>query len=47
MQKALTAFLDDIRAGRFPDEKTESFHSGTREELERLYGSGGIVVPIK
>ena len=47
MQKALTAFLDDIRAGRFPDEKTESFHSGTREDLDRLYGSGGVVVPIK
>ncbi|HUP43923.1 MAG TPA: 3-methyl-2-oxobutanoate hydroxymethyltransferase [Thermoanaerobaculia bacterium] len=47
MQKALTAFLDDVRAGRFPDETTESFHSGSREELERLYGSGGIVVPMK
>ena len=47
MQKALTVFLDDIRAGRFPDEKTESFHSGTREDLDRLYGSGGVVVPIK
>lgn len=47
MQKALTAFLEDIRAGRFPDEKTESFHSGTREDLDRLYGSGGVVVPIK
>jgi 3-methyl-2-oxobutanoate hydroxymethyltransferase len=47
MQKALTLFLDDIRAGRFPDEKTEAFHSGTREDLDRLYGSGGVVVPIK
>ncbi|HUP47583.1 MAG TPA: 3-methyl-2-oxobutanoate hydroxymethyltransferase [Thermoanaerobaculia bacterium] len=47
MQKALGAFLDDVRAGRFPDEQTESFHSGTREDLERLYGSGGVVVPIK
>ncbi len=47
MQKALTVFLDDIRAGRFPDETTESFHSGTREDLDRLYGSGGVVVPIK
>lgn len=47
MLKALTVFLEDIRAGRFPDEKTESFHSGTREDLDRLYGSGGVVVPIK
>ncbi|HEU4522735.1 MAG TPA: 3-methyl-2-oxobutanoate hydroxymethyltransferase [Thermoanaerobaculia bacterium] len=47
MQKALTAFLDDVRAGRFPDEKTESFHSGTREDLDRLYGTGGVVVPMK
>jgi 3-methyl-2-oxobutanoate hydroxymethyltransferase len=47
MQKALTVFLDDIRSGKFPDEKTESFHSGTREDLDRLYGSGGVVVPIK
>ena len=47
MQKALTAFLEDVREGRFPDEQTESFHSGTREDLDRLYGSGGVVVPIK
>lgn len=47
MRKALTAFLDDIRSGQFPDEATESFRSGTREDLERLYGSGGVVVPIK
>ena len=47
MQKALTAFLNDVREGRFPDEVKESFHSGTREDLDRLYGSGGVVVPIK
>ncbi len=47
MKTALTNFLTDVRAGTFPDEKTESFHSGTREELDRLYGSGGVVVPMK
>lgn len=47
MQKALTAYVDDVRAGRFPDEQTESFHSGTREDIDRLYGSGGVVVPMK
>lgn len=47
MKVALTNFLADVRDGRFPDEKTESFHSGTREELDRLYGSGGVVVPMK
>ena len=46
-QKALTAFLDDVRAGRFPDGVTESFHSGTREDLDRLYGEGGVVIPMK
>ena len=47
MTKALAAYLDDVRSGRFPDETTESFHSGSREELDRLYGSGGVVVPLK
>lgn len=47
MQKAIATFLDDVRNGRFPDEATESFHAGTREELERLYGVGAKVVPIK
>jgi len=47
MKTALSNFLTDVREGRFPDEKTESFHSATREELERLYGSGGVVVPMK
>lgn len=47
MQKALATFLDDVRAGRFPDATTESFHSGTREDLDRLYGQGGVVIPMK
>jgi len=47
MKTALTNFITDVREGKFPDEKTESFHSATREELERLYGSGGVVVPMK
>ncbi|HEY3056108.1 MAG TPA: 3-methyl-2-oxobutanoate hydroxymethyltransferase [Thermoanaerobaculia bacterium] len=47
MKAALTNFLSDVRDGKFPDEKTESFHGGTREELERLYGTGGVVVPMK
>ncbi len=47
MKAAMTAYLNDVREGKFPDEKTESFHSGTREELERLYGTGGVVVPMK
>ncbi len=47
MQKAISAYLTDVREGRFPDEVTESFHSGTREDLDRLYGAGAVVVPIK
>lgn len=47
MQKALTNYVNDVREGRFPDEQTESFHSGTREDIDRLYGSGGVVVPMK
>jgi 3-methyl-2-oxobutanoate hydroxymethyltransferase len=47
MVKALTAYLDDVRAGKFPDGQSESFHSGSREDLDRLYGSGGVVVPMK
>jgi 3-methyl-2-oxobutanoate hydroxymethyltransferase len=46
MGKAVAAYLADVRAGSFPTD-AESFHSGTREDLERLYGSGGVVVPIK
>jgi 3-methyl-2-oxobutanoate hydroxymethyltransferase len=47
MREAIGRYLSDVREGRFPDESTEAFHAGTREELERLYGSGGVVVPIK
>ncbi len=47
MQTAISAYLTDVREGRFPDDATESFHAGTREELERLYGGGAKVVPIK
>jgi 3-methyl-2-oxobutanoate hydroxymethyltransferase len=47
MTKAIGAYLTDVREGRFPDEATESFHSGTREDLDRLYGGGAKVVPIK
>ena len=43
----ISAYLTDVREGRFPDEVTELFHSGTREDLERLYGAGAVVVPIK
>ena len=46
-RKALAAFVEDVRAGRFPDGTTESFHSGTREDLDRLYGAGGVVIPMK
>jgi 3-methyl-2-oxobutanoate hydroxymethyltransferase len=47
MQKAVAAYLTDVRDGKFPDEVSESFHSGTREDLDRLYGGGAVVVPIK
>ena len=47
MKAALASFLTDVREGSFPNEETESFHSGTREELDRLYGGGAVVVPIK
>ena len=47
MKVALSSYLADVREGRFPNEETESFHSGTREDLDRLYGGGAVVVPIK
>ena len=47
MKHAVESYLADVRQGRFPDDQGESFHSGTREDLDRLYGSGGVVVPIK
>lgn len=39
MREAVGRFLDDVREARFPDVATESFHTGTDEELRRLYGS--------
>jgi 3-methyl-2-oxobutanoate hydroxymethyltransferase len=47
MREAITQYLSDVRDGKFPNEESEAFHSGTREDLDRLYGSGGVVVPIK
>ena len=47
MREAIGRYLADVREGRFPDDAAEAFHSGTREDLDRLYGSGGVVVPIK
>jgi len=49
MQKALEAFLSDVREGRFPDDAKESFHMASDEELKRLYASredGGVVVEM-
>lgn len=49
MQTALTAYLDDVRAGRFPDAVSESFHMASDEELKRLYASqddSGVVVEM-
>ncbi len=49
MQRALEAFLLDVREGRFPDEE-ESFHMSSDEELKRLYAGtrddGGVVVEM-
>ncbi len=36
---AIGHFVDDVREGRFPDLRTESFHVTSDEELERLYAS--------
>ena len=47
MQAAIEHYLGDVREGRFPDEKAESFHMSNDEELKRLYGmSGGVVVEM-
>ena len=46
MQKALEAYLADVRARSFPDEEKESFHMVSDEELKLLYASrddGGVV----
>jgi 3-methyl-2-oxobutanoate hydroxymethyltransferase len=49
MTAALSAYLDDVREGRFPDEAKESFHMASEEELKRLYAAtedGGVVVEM-
>ncbi|HYR28450.1 MAG TPA: 3-methyl-2-oxobutanoate hydroxymethyltransferase [Thermoanaerobaculia bacterium] len=49
LQKALEAYLADVRSGAFPDEEKESFHMATDEELKRLYAArdeGGVVVEM-
>lgn len=49
LQKALEAYLADVRSGAFPNDETESFHMASDEELKRLYASrdeGGVVVEM-
>jgi 3-methyl-2-oxobutanoate hydroxymethyltransferase len=43
MRTAIAQYLDDIRAGRFPNDETESFHMANAEELRSLYGSANVV----
>lgn len=43
MRGAIGRFLEDVREARFPDVATESFHTGTDDELRRLYGLPEIV----
>ena len=42
---AIGHYLDDVREGRFPSD-AESFHTGTLDELKRLYGSRDNVVEM-
>jgi len=49
LQKALEAFLSDVRDGSFPNDESESFHMASDEELKRLYAArdeGGVVVEM-
>lgn len=49
MQKALEAYLADVRDGSFPSEEKESFHMASDEELKRLYATRddrGVVVEM-
>ncbi len=49
LQKALEAFLSDVRDGSFPNDDSESFHMASDEELKRLYAArdeGGVVVEM-
>src|SRR5881392_3353953 len=43
MRAAIGHYLDDIRAGRFPNDDSESFHMSNAEELRSLYGSANVV----
>src|SRR5207253_10657170 len=45
MRGAIARFLDDVRAGNFPDAVAESFHMSSTEELKKLYGDS-VVVPM-
>ena len=45
MRGAIARFLDDVRAGNFPDAVSESFHMSSTEELKKLYGDS-VVVPM-
>lgn len=45
MRKAIEKYLEDVRAGRFPDATAESFHMSSTEELKRLYGDA-VVIPM-
>jgi len=45
MRTAIAKYLDDVRAGRFPDGTAESFHMSSTEELKKLYGDS-VVVPM-
>ena len=40
---AIGRYVEDIRAGRFPDEQSESFHMANAEELRSLYGASNVV----
>lgn len=49
LQKALEAYLADVRSGAFPNDESESFHMASDEELKRLYAArdeGGVVVEM-
>ncbi len=43
MRAAIGHYVDDIRAGRFPNDDSESFHMTNADELRSLYGSANVV----
>jgi 3-methyl-2-oxobutanoate hydroxymethyltransferase len=45
MRSGISRYLDDVRAGRFPNGTTESFHMSGFDELKKLYGDS-VVVPM-